>query len=164
MAAESAAMKRFQTDYAVHPIQPNEICASGMVFPHSLHIYTSKLPPFLNLRLRRNLLPRLLTTHLEHNLLHLPRLEVLVRLRRLLQRHRLATQEGHLLLLLHEDLEGVFEDATDGAAAKRHRHVLAVQHEAVDFPLFGAEAVGQKIVWDKVKCLGEAYCTPILLI
>ena len=133
---------------AVNSSQPNAVHTSNVqspkrmfiqISPHCLCTLPVSPPIKATLSPRGNVLPGFLITHLKHNLLHLPLLEILVRLWSLLQRHRLAAQEGHLLLLLHEEFEGVFEDAPHGAAAEGHGDVFAVEEEAVDFPFFGAE-------------------------
>ena len=64
--------------------------------------------------------------------------DVLVRLGRLLELHRLAAKEGDFLLLLDEKSKGVFEDAANGAATERGGNVLTIHEETVDFPLLGA--------------------------
>lgn len=92
-----------------------------------------------HLSVRLDLSTRFFRLHLKDYLLHLPRLEILIRLRGILERHRLSTQESDLLLLLHEKFESVLENAADGTAAECHSDVLSVEEEAVDFPLFGAE-------------------------
>lgn len=110
-------------DIYTHPLPPSSLSLSFSSTPRS------------NLLL--NNLPGLLLIHLKHNLMHLPLLEILIRLRRILQLHRLAAQESDLLLLLHEELEGGLEDRAYGAAAEGGGDIFAVHEEAVDFPFLG---------------------------
>lgn len=77
-------------------------------------------------------------THLEDNLADLSRLEVLICFWCILQAHRLSTQECHLLLFLDQQFKGLFEDGTDGTTAESHVDVLAVHHQTVHWPCFGA--------------------------
>lgn len=98
--------------------------------------------PFQSLlRKLPNILSRFTLVHLEDRLVDLASLEIFVRLRSFFELHRSTAQPSDLLLLLYEQLEGVFEDAADGAPAEGSGDVFAVEEEAVDFPRFGADEV-----------------------
>ena len=63
--------------------------------------------------------------------MHLPRLKVLVSLRRVLKRHGLATQPLDLILLLDQQLQRILENRANRAATESQRGILAVKLETL---------------------------------
>src|ERR1700761_5722494 len=106
--------------------QPHDQAHPGPAGPNS-----GRLLRVISSDLIRHRLPSLLARHLKDDLVDLPGLKVLISLRRILQRHRPATQERDLLLLFDEHRERVFKDAAHGAPSKCHGDVLAVAQQAV---------------------------------